>query len=71
MIHVLEHIPYLIEYLRHIRTLLKPRGLLCIQVPDVNNSPFEILVADHSCQFSSDTLNNVVTLADFHPIRFS
>lgn len=71
MIHVLEHIPYPIEYLRHLRTLLKPRGILCIQVPDVNNSPFEILVADHSCHFSSNTLNNVVTLADFHPIRFS
>ena len=71
MIHVLEHIPYPIKYLGHMRTLLKTRGLLCSQVPDANNSPLEILVADHSCHFSSDTLTNDVTLAIFHPIRFS
>lgn len=65
LIHALEHIPDPIRYLAGLTRLLNPGGRLLIEVPDLNASPFDILIADHATHFSATTLRAVVEAAGF------
>jgi len=65
LVHALEHIPHPIQYLRELGTRLNPRGSVLIQVPDVDSSPFDILIADHCTHFSARTLRSIVGAAGF------
>ena len=69
LIHALEHIPDPIGYLQALRSLLKPGGLLLIEVPDLETSPFDILIADHCTHFSANTLRWIVGKAGFEVCR--
>lgn len=70
LIHALEHIPSPIDYLKSLSSILNPNGLILIQVPDLEASPFDILIADHCTHFSSETLLSVVDKSDFDCFRF-
>ena len=70
LIHALEHIPNPVDYLKSLSSLLNPGGFLLIQVPDLEASPFDILIADHCTHFSSETLLSVVDKSDFDCFRF-
>lgn len=59
LVHVLEHIPHPTAYLRSLRRYLKPDGVLVVEVPDLESSPFDILIADHSTHFTADVLADV------------
>jgi SAM-dependent methyltransferase len=63
LIHALEHIPHPVQYLRKLCTRLNPGGMVLIEVPDVEMSPFDILIADHCTHFSIDTLRSIVSMA--------
>lgn len=63
--HTLEHLLKPVETLTTIRSYLKPGGGLFIQVPNVKESPFDILIADHLFHFSPESLYNVLYLAGF------
>jgi SAM-dependent methyltransferase len=63
MIHSLEHMPAPLSTLKAAARLLKDRGTLFIEVPDVESSPFDLLVADHLCHFSADTLRHLASRA--------
>ncbi|MBT4888555.1 MAG: class I SAM-dependent methyltransferase [Rhodospirillales bacterium] len=65
LIHALEHIPDPINYLKSLSGLLNPGGLLLIEVPDIETSPFDILIADHCTHFSSITLGGTLSKAGF------
>jgi 2-polyprenyl-3-methyl-5-hydroxy-6-metoxy-1,4-benzoquinol methylase len=65
LIHSLEHIPHPIEYLHSLSRHLSSDGLLLIEVPNFEMSPFDILVADHCTHFTSDILRRVVAYAGF------
>lgn len=65
LIHVLEHIPHPMNYLRSLSGRLSPGGLLLIEVPNLEKSPFDILVADHCTHFTSEILQGVVASAGF------
>jgi len=65
LVHALEHIPNPIKYLQQICNRLTPGGMVLIEVPDVDSSPFDILIADHCTHFSAHTLRNIVSKADF------
>ncbi len=65
LIHVLEHIPYPVAFLRRLRKKLKPDGLLFIEVPDCQQNCFMLLVADHCSHFSPNLLAGVVKAAGF------
>lgn len=65
LIHALEHIPDPIHYLSELVSLLNPGGMLLIEVPDLNSSPFDILIADHATHFSAASLRHVVASARF------
>jgi SAM-dependent methyltransferase len=57
MIHSLEHMPSPRSALEHATRLLAENGALFIEVPDVETSPFDLLVADHLAHFSRTTLS--------------
>jgi SAM-dependent methyltransferase len=65
LIHALEHIPHPIQYLRELAKRLNPGGKVLIEVPDVDRSPFDILIADHCTHFSTNTLGSIVIMAGF------
>jgi SAM-dependent methyltransferase len=65
LVHVLEHIPDPVAYLKGLRPKLKPDGLLLIEVPDHSSNPFDLVIADHSTHFSLDLLSRVVSAAGY------
>jgi 2-polyprenyl-3-methyl-5-hydroxy-6-metoxy-1,4-benzoquinol methylase len=67
LIHALEHIPDPARYLASLATKLTPNGLLLIEVPDLDGSPFDILIADHATHFTAAALHRVVCDAGFIP----
>jgi 2-polyprenyl-3-methyl-5-hydroxy-6-metoxy-1,4-benzoquinol methylase len=65
LVHALEHIPHPIQYLRELGGRLNLGGMVLIEVPDVDRSPFDILIADHCTHFSANTLRSIVSMAGF------
>jgi SAM-dependent methyltransferase len=63
MIHSLEHMPAPLSTLSAAARLLEDRGNVFIEVPDIETSPFDLLVADHLCHFSVDTLRYLASRA--------
>lgn len=63
MIHALEHMPAPLAILRDAVNLLDQDGTLFIEVPDVETSPFDLLVADHMMHFTRATLGALAARA--------
>jgi SAM-dependent methyltransferase len=61
LIHTLEHIRNPQKELTAARDLLESNGVLFIEVPDIETSPFDLLVTDHLLHFSRGTLALLVT----------
>lgn len=59
MIHSLEHMPAPLRTLADAVERLGAGGLLFIEVPDLETSPFDLLVADHLMHFTRATLEAV------------
>lgn len=60
LVHCLEHIVSPYEYLIQLAELLKGDGTIIIQVPDIENNPFDLTIADHASHFSKSTLLNIL-----------
>jgi SAM-dependent methyltransferase len=56
MIYSLEHMQQPARTLAQALQLLAPEGTLFVQVPDVETSPFDLVVADHLMHFTRETL---------------
>jgi SAM-dependent methyltransferase len=69
MIHALEHIPNPVAFLRSLLERLNPEGRLLIQVPNLEASPFDLLIADHCSHFSAAALDRVVRSASYQVRR--
>ena len=67
MIHSLEHMPAPLETLAQATSLTEPGGKIFVEVPDVETSPFDILVADHLMHFSRASLGALATRAGVAP----
>jgi len=65
MIHSLEHFVDPLGTLRSVRSLVAGNGRLFIEVCNVEENPFDLLVADHLTHFSPDTLSFAVRRAGF------
>lgn len=52
MIHALEHMPDPKRTLEEAAGLLNPGGQVFVEVPNVETSPFDLLIADHMMHFS-------------------
>lgn len=65
-IHVLEHVLNPAAFLKEIRSLLQPDGILLIQVPNILQMPFDTVVFDHYSHFSPELLRSFVTSLGFN-----
>jgi SAM-dependent methyltransferase len=68
LIHVLEHIESPRDYLVSLRDKLEPSGLVLIQVPDCEQNPFVLMVADHASHFFLPVLKRIVESAGYEVI---
>lgn len=69
LIHVLEHIPNPLNFLHALREKLENNGRVLIQVPNIERSPFDLLIADHCTHFSSNTIIELLYSAGFETIK--
>jgi SAM-dependent methyltransferase len=63
MIHALEHMPAPLTTVAEAVRLLDENGFLFIEVPDIETSPFDLLVADHMTHFTRMTLGALAARA--------
>lgn len=63
MIHSLEHMPAPLATIAEAAGLLDEGGTLFVEVPDVETSPFDVLVADHMMHFSRASLGAMAARA--------
>jgi SAM-dependent methyltransferase len=56
LLHVLEHIPQPLEFLRGLMQKRASNGVIFIQVPNFLNNPYDLLVYDHCSHFTAATL---------------
>jgi SAM-dependent methyltransferase len=56
LIHSLEHFPDPVAMLRSLRGLVAPGGRLFVQVNNAERTPFDLVVADHLCHFTPQSL---------------
>mgnify|MGYP001203079174 FL=1 len=56
MIHVLEHIINPRDFINNLKSKLKEKGKIFIQVPNLEASFFDILIADHCSHFTFDSI---------------
>ena len=69
LIHALEHITEPIQLLKSLKSKLNPGGYIFIEVPDLETSPFDLLIADHCTHFTLSTLSAVVTNSGYKIIK--
>jgi SAM-dependent methyltransferase len=67
MVHALEHMPDPLKALRDAVGCLDRTGTIMVEVPDVETSPFDILVADHRMHFSRATLGLLCSRVGLKP----
>ena len=68
LMHSLEHFDRdPVEELQHISKRLQPNGLLFVEVPNIDQNLFDVLVADHLFHFDKSSLTRVAQRAGFSP----
>jgi SAM-dependent methyltransferase len=68
MMHALEHVPVPLQVLQQLRDKLGPRGLILVQVPNLTQNAFDLLVADHCSHFAPATLRSLIQRAGFEVV---
>lgn len=71
LIHALEHISNPVPFLKSLSNHLSPEGLLLVETPNLETSPFDILIADHCTHFTENSLKRVVEEGGFQNIGIS
>ncbi len=69
MIHSLEHVTEPLDTLIKLHPLLADDGFLFVQVPDAQTNPYDLLVADHRCHFTRDSLTLLMARAGYRVKR--
>jgi SAM-dependent methyltransferase len=75
LFHVLEHVPYPVEFLRSLGQFLQKGGRMVVELPNVDDALVTVYAVAayqsfyyqkaHLCYFSKDTLARALKLADF------
>lgn len=60
MVHVLEHINDTEKFLNLVSSLLKPNGILLIQIPNISQNIFDIFVYDHISHFDKSRVEKLL-----------
>lgn len=71
MIHALEHFLDPFETLQALRKNVAPGGLIYIQIPNVQENPFDLLIADHVSHFSPGSLRAILGRAGYEVVSLS
>ena len=69
MVHTLEHISNPVQYLVSVSNKLNQGGLLFIEVPHLEKSPFDILIADHCTHFTHESLETIINRSKFKIVK--
>jgi SAM-dependent methyltransferase len=69
MIHALEHFLDPFETLQGLRDKLSPGGHLFIEIPNVAENAFDLLIADHISHLTPRTLGRLLARAGFEVVR--
>ncbi len=69
MIHSLEHFPNPLSILKVLREKVRDDGYLFVEVCNVEENPFDLLVADHLMHFSPSSLGAISTQAGFATVK--
>ena len=69
LMHTIEHIEDLHDFLSGIRNILSSSGQLIIQIPNPSCNPFDYLIIDHLHHFSDNSLKNLLRKNGFSGIR--
>ncbi len=65
MVHSLEHFVEPLNTLKNIRHLMSENGKLFVEVCNIDENPFDLLVADHLMHFSPQSVTNIAKQAGF------
>jgi SAM-dependent methyltransferase len=65
MVHALEHFTEPFAALAALRSRLAPGGMLYIQVPNLIENPFDLLIADHVTHFTPGALEHLLIRAGY------
>lgn len=68
LIHALEHLEQPVDFLRSLRPLLAPGGVVFVQVPNLARNPFDLAIVDHRVHFTPETLARCAAAAGFSDI---
>ena len=71
MLHSLEHITEPVAFLAKLKARLAQGGRLLIEVPDLHQNPFDLLIADHVTHFSRTILHRTLSAAGYAVERLS
>jgi SAM-dependent methyltransferase len=63
LIHVLEHVPEPVTFLAALAGKLSPAGRMIVEVPNLSQNPFDLVIADHAFHFTAATLRLVLAKA--------
>lgn len=71
LVHVLEHVPAPRRLLERLRSLMSPGGTLLLQVPNVLENPFDLVVIDHVSHFTPELLRGLAASAGFEVVALA
>lgn len=71
MIHLLEHIPDPLPFLREVHAKLNPGSTIFIELPYYGDNPFELLIADHCTHYDPESIVWVLAQAGFRTLEVS
>lgn len=71
LIHTLEHVPNPDRFLKEVKRLLAPDGLLLVQVPNCSQNAFDVLVFEHISHFFPETLQGIFINSGFEVVAQS
>lgn len=70
-VHVLEHVPNPLQFLRDVGPLLHPNSSVVVQVPNFAAGPFDLVIADHCTHFTLPALDRLFRQAGLVPTLLS
>ena len=71
LIHTLEHFLDPIDGLKQLSRYIKDKGYLFIQIPNAQINPFDLLIADHVCHFSTKSFKTLVESSGYEVHKIS
>jgi SAM-dependent methyltransferase len=70
-VHVLEHVPDPLTFLKHMARCLARDGKVLVQIPYFPDSPFDLVIADHCSHFTLGYMGELCRRAGLVPLLLS